>query len=69
MRIAEPALVGKQKYQGMMDPKQLSVPVERVRDPEGCPEVVYGPFCSAPGAICTTEEAVALADPKLLAFV
>ena len=67
--VAEPAFVEKQRCQPEMDPKLFVGPAERGRDPESCLVVVDGLLCLVLVGVYLTEEAMALADLKLIAFV
>ena len=50
--VAELVFAKKQLRQGVVDPKQVIVPVERGCDPEGYLEVVDGLLCFASSDIC-----------------
>ena len=69
MRIVEFVFIEIQQRQGVMNPKELMVPVERGPDSEGCLEMVCGFLCLALGTIYVAEDTVGLTELKFLAFV
>jgi len=53
--VIKPAFVAKQSCQGVMNLKQLKVPVEREPGFEGCLEMVNSLLCLALGSIGIAE--------------
>lgn len=67
--VVEAVLPGKQLCQGVVNPKQFIVPVERGCISEGYFEMVNGLLRLPLGAIYIAKNTVTLADLKLFAFL